>query len=299
MNESEQVLWQRYIDEDNGESLVELFEIQRPKLMILAQQITGNAADAEDAIQQAIEQLIQRRPQSEVASFQPWLIGVVLNQARMIVRRESRIHRRQQIKEEQRIQSMPSDPSAALEQKETVEIIQSIIGELPQRYREPMVLHHMEGMNFKNIASALDRKEETVKKQSQRGMAMMRKMMNGRGLSVSMVVLVGFLQDIYAAEDEVVFSYQESASPVQLPSLLNTKNIMSAVVAAALLLLAANILFSESKEFIQPVFAQAPVVQEEVIVVEEPLKTALDWKRAAYKKVGTCPFGELKEVDIP
>ena len=45
---------------------------------------------------------------------------------------------------------------------------------LPERYRMPIVLRHVDGLSYAEIAAALDRPEGTVKAQVHRGLAMLR-----------------------------------------------------------------------------------------------------------------------------
>ncbi len=302
----ERVLWQRYINEADADALVELFEKNNSRLHAIAMQVTGNAADAEDAVQQSIEQLLNRKPTSNVESVQPWLIGVVLNQARMIVRRETRIHKRQKQKEMD-VQQQSMDPSAYVEQQETVSLIQNIISELPQHYREPLVLHHIEGMNFSTIADALGRKEETVKKQSQRGIAMMRKLMHKRGISVAMVLLVSVLQRLGASEHDA-FMYSEIATPIELPPWWTTMNPALPTAAAALILMPFFFMSDATPEQ-DPVespaiMAMQEPVEEAVVEVAEPEKPVEEekvekkpWNKAKIKQVYTCPFGELEKME--
>ena len=46
--------------------------------------------------------------------------------------------------------------------------------DLPERYRLPVVLRHVDGLDYDDIAIALDRPQGTVKAQVHRGLALLR-----------------------------------------------------------------------------------------------------------------------------
>lgn len=53
-------------------------------------------------------------------------------------------------------------------------VIDSSLQELPQKYKETLTLHYLQGMQFKEAAEVLGSTEEAVKKQARRGLKKIR-----------------------------------------------------------------------------------------------------------------------------
>ena len=295
----DRALWQRYVSGGDDEALIELFDRKQSILQKLAIQVTGNGADADDAIQAALAHLLEREPQAAVQSVQPWLIGVVLNQARSIVRREIRLRNRHQRSQES-MEDTYQAPDQELEQQETYDVLNAALSELPENYREPLVLHYIEGMKFKDIADILGRKEETVKKQSQRAVKMMRKKMGQRGLSLTTLALIAMFEQLYAEENSY-FTYAElGTAAVPLPLWAERVVVVSGSLVAATILcvlllnqdaVPAQIQAGNSVDIVSvdPPPDIVPVAKQ-----LEPLEKKKPWQQAKYNKVGTCPFGKLE-----
>ena len=294
---ADRALWQRYISGGDEQALIDLFQRKHGVLHRLAVQVTGNAADADDAIQAALAHLIEHEPQHAVQSVQPWLMGVVLNQARSIVRREVRLrnrHQRGQAVDEQEI----ATPDQMYEQQEMHELLNAALSELPEHYREPLVLHYMEGMKFKDIADVLERKEETVKKQSQRAIKMMRQKMTQRGMSLGALAFIALLEGVHAQEHDCAFTYTESGSAaVPLPAWFEP--FMVSVSAAAVLCVMYFLFMQQRAEpvSVQPIVAQVEQSEEITLIDQEPLAQVKPkpWQQAQFKHVMACPFGLLEQ----
>jgi RNA polymerase sigma factor (sigma-70 family) len=65
-------------------------------------------------------------------------------------------------------------PHGSLERREAAETWAARLLALPERYRAPLVLRHVDGLSYDEIAEALDRPAGTVKAQVHRGIAMLR-----------------------------------------------------------------------------------------------------------------------------
>ena len=65
-------------------------------------------------------------------------------------------------------------PHDRLARREATEAWAARLLALPERYRAPIVLHHVDGLGYDEIAVALGRPEGTVKTQVHRGLALLR-----------------------------------------------------------------------------------------------------------------------------
>lgn len=70
------------------------------------------------------------------------------------------------------------NPDTDISRKEIKEEMDSILGELDSKYREPLVLHYYEDMPYKDIADVLQVPVSTVGVRIQRGKAMLKKKIN-------------------------------------------------------------------------------------------------------------------------
>ena len=65
-------------------------------------------------------------------------------------------------------------PHGRLEQREIAETWATRLLALPERYRAPLVLRHVDGLSYDEIGVALERPAGTVKAQVHRGIALLR-----------------------------------------------------------------------------------------------------------------------------
>jgi RNA polymerase sigma-70 factor (ECF subfamily) len=70
--------------------LDEVFAAERPFLWGLAYRLTGNAADADDVVQEAFVRALARPPARTDLPWRPWLVRVALNLGRDLLRRRRR-----------------------------------------------------------------------------------------------------------------------------------------------------------------------------------------------------------------
>jgi RNA polymerase sigma-70 factor (ECF subfamily) len=68
-------------------------------------------------------------------------------------------------------------PAAVAERRAERERWASRLSALPMPYRAPIVLRHVDGMSYPEVAAALGRPEGTVKAQVHRGIALLRTML--------------------------------------------------------------------------------------------------------------------------
>ncbi len=163
------------------------YELIRPYergVFLSAVSILGNDADAEDAAQEAVlkayKYLARFRQESK---FSTWLIQIVINEARMKLRKDRR-HLYESVDEGQQTDEgdyIPTDfadwreiPSEALEQSELREALNKALQSLPEKYRAVLVLRDVQQMSIAEAAQALGISEENVKTRTSRARLQMR-----------------------------------------------------------------------------------------------------------------------------
>ena len=183
-NVSSQELLTRAIDGD-ADAVSVLLEHYRNYLSLLARlQIDKTLwpkADPSDLVQetclQAYRDFHQFRGHSE-AEFQGWLRAILANNGAKLIRRfkgtKARdIHLERRIQDQldqssasigQVFTSTEPSPSSLVVQQEAVATLANGLAELPEDYREAMILYHLDGLKIREVAEQMGRSIDSVKK---------------------------------------------------------------------------------------------------------------------------------------
>ena len=146
----------------------QLVDTYQHRIFGFALNLCGNPADAEEIAQEAFLRAHkaltgwdeERRQELQASA---WLHRIALN----VFRNRLRAHR-----DTVPLESV-SEPSRN-GYAETSEL-RALVTALPRRYREAVVLHHVQGFPYNEIANLLGRPEGTVKSDVHRGLALLRK----------------------------------------------------------------------------------------------------------------------------
>lgn len=117
----------------------------------VASSLLRRESDRQDAVQQCILRAWERRRQlRDETKFRPWLMRILVNCCHSLLRRT---------RGEVLMEGLPPDlpaPARNLELRMTIE-------ELPAKYKAPLVMHYLLGMEVREIAYATQTTEGTVK----------------------------------------------------------------------------------------------------------------------------------------
>lgn len=162
---------------DLDRSFPEIVNGYQDRLYRFGLRLTGNPQDAEEIAQEAFVRaykwLRNHCPLNEDFRLQPWLYRVTLNVFRNRARRPSP----STLELEHASALAEADgkaPYLLAEQQETRAELASVLARLPLRYREAVVLRHIEELSYAEIGSVLSRPEGSVKSDVHRGLGMLR-----------------------------------------------------------------------------------------------------------------------------
>jgi RNA polymerase sigma-70 factor (ECF subfamily) len=162
----------------------------RPSFYRIAFRRLGNAADAEDAVQDALlsayKHLSQFRGQARIST---WLAAIVINSARMQLRRRSR--QPQVLLDEQnpeqeshalcdRLPDPGPTPEEACRGAELADHIHRLVRQLSPTLRRAFQLRELDGLTIRETANVLGVAEGTVKAQLARARTKLRLFMRKR-----------------------------------------------------------------------------------------------------------------------
>ena len=161
--------------------LEELVLAYQHRLYAFALRLTGSPPDAEEIAQDAFVRAyraLQTYPADRVRSLalRPWLYQITLNVARN--RGRGRRLRLVPLDGEgetaAEIASPDERPAAAVERLEQGDELAALVAALPARYRAAVVLRHVEGLSYRELATVLDQPIGTVKANTHRGIKLLR-----------------------------------------------------------------------------------------------------------------------------
>lgn len=137
----------------------------------LAYSFMGQEADAMDAISQmTIVVLEKHQTLREQAAFPAWSKKILANICR------------DKLKEKKRTQPLELPIELAYEDARAVEddlVVRKALGQLPEKYKEVLVMRYFLGYNYQDIAQSLGLPDGTVKSRINRGMAALKEILKG------------------------------------------------------------------------------------------------------------------------
>ncbi len=156
---------------------------RQDRLYSIALQMLGDPAEAEDAAQDALIRAYRALGSWDAERIgalrlDAWLATIVVNVARTRGRLRARSAGHDSLTFVDQLDhptATPTEtPHGRLDRHEAIDAWAGRLLALPERYRAPIVLRHVDGLGYDQIALALDRPEGTVKAQVHRGLALLR-----------------------------------------------------------------------------------------------------------------------------
>ena len=133
---------------------------QRPAYAV-ALSVTGRHEDAEDAAQESFLVALERLDECRSPErFGGWLMTIVRNRSKNLIRRES-LRETDQVPLGARSR-MPA-PDRVAEMSELRRVLEAALGQLPEVQRQVVLLHDLEGWKHREIAERLDLPSGTVR----------------------------------------------------------------------------------------------------------------------------------------
>ena len=161
--------------EGDREAHYRLYKLYSKAMYNVGFRITGNDADAEDALQEAfISAFHNLHLYRADAAFGAWLKRIVVNKAINVVKK-----RRHELipEDDQWDVAQPEDPTPYREEL-TVDKVRQAVDRLPDGYRAVLSLYLLEGYDHEEIAGILGITESTSKSQLNRAKTKLKEILN-------------------------------------------------------------------------------------------------------------------------
>lgn len=232
MDESLDLLFERYRRTGDPDLLAQVFDWTAPRLLRAAVHLTGDAASAEDLVQTTFVTAIERASTWDARrSLEGWLTGILGNKARETRKRESR-----EIDVDRLARREAERPDDEAGERETSAALVQAIDELPEPYRQPLLLRLRHGLGPAEIAHVLGESPGAIRVRLHRGIEKLRKLLPA-GIVASALFVARPARGL-AAVREVVIAHAGS-----IPVALGAGSIVGGVLAVKKLLLAGVVLF--------------------------------------------------------
>lgn len=159
------------------EALEQIFNTYRHQVFSLTYRMTGSASDAEDLTQEVFLQVMRKIGSFEGrSSFSTWLYRVTVNRSRDYLRGRKR---HPELLSQDGEQAEPRDdlfpvavapsPEGQAMASAARRLVQEALCDLPISLRAPLVLHELEGLEYREVARMLRLPVGTVKSRIFRG----------------------------------------------------------------------------------------------------------------------------------
>ena len=261
-NETTSELFVRYRDHADLRALAEVFERTGRELLRVAGALAPEASAAEDLLQATFLKAIESSQRFDASRrVEPWLVGILANEARNLRRRE-----RRGPAELAHEPAVDADPLHSAAGSEVARLVDDALTRLPAHYREVLVPHLRGGRSGNEIARELGRSPGTVRMQLSRALGRLRAALPP---SFATGALVAWLSPRSAARARVRRSVLERAAlragavsrPSTSPWLLGGITMSAKIALVPLVLLAAVAawkLAPETPDPARPTIAAAP-----------------------------------------
>ena len=158
----------------------------------LALRVVADRADAEEVAQDTFARAywaLASYPSERVAAMRlrPWLARITLNLARNRLRRRPPPARPLEDGDGQPLAvaaPAAAEPAAVAERGQDRELLVELLAALPRGWREAVVLRHVEGLPYAEVAEVLGRPVGTVKAHAHRGVRQLRDHLEARAEGV-------------------------------------------------------------------------------------------------------------------
>lgn len=161
----------------DGAAFEDIYHRLRAPLGRYLQSLTLDAAQAEDLLQETFLQMHRSRHTYLGPRVKPWAFGIARH-VFLMARRSLTRRRRHEVDE---MDGLPEIEVAGTPWQSFPERdgLRRSLARLPVSRREPLLLHHVWGFSFREIAGMLGLREVTAKVRSHRGLADLRQMLGG------------------------------------------------------------------------------------------------------------------------
>ncbi|MEM7199244.1 MAG: sigma-70 family RNA polymerase sigma factor [Planctomycetota bacterium] len=163
-------LFARFQRRRDPRAIAAVYDRIAPELLLIAAHLGHRETEAEDLVQATFLEAMEHADRYDAGRpFMPWIIGILIHQAKREQRR-----RRRRLDPQRLAEQHWTDPADAAERAEIAENVAAQLGGLPPNYRQVLTLRWVHGLSAVEIAHTLGCPPETVRTRLKRGADILR-----------------------------------------------------------------------------------------------------------------------------
>lgn len=197
-------LFRQFVEQGSQEAISRFFQNQSDLFYRVALKYTRNTADAEDVIQSAFITIIDKASQyngiktDEEKLLRSWCLSIVVQCALMKIRSESSRRNREYKYSNANLKTFDEEKNMEnqLENQAVHQKVQNAIVQLPEKYRIPIHLKYIEGLEFDDIAGILKLNANTLRSLIKRGLEKLSLQLKDEKVTLSSAGLIGLIQGL-------------------------------------------------------------------------------------------------------
>jgi RNA polymerase sigma factor (sigma-70 family) len=161
------------------DALVAVYERYHQRLYRYCFSIVGNAADAEDALQNTMVKALRALPGEErQIQLKPWLYRIAHNESIELLRR-----RQEEVEVDPELVASAADPAETAARRQRLRSLFHDLAQLPERQRGALVMRELGGLEFDQIAEAFETSAAVARQTVYEARIGLRQMEAGREMS--------------------------------------------------------------------------------------------------------------------
>jgi RNA polymerase sigma factor (sigma-70 family) len=184
-------LLERFLAQRTEAAFAVLVQRHGPMVLGVCQRVLGDSHGAEDAFQATFLVLVRRAASVRSGSLGSWLHAVALRVA-MKARAQTPARRH---RERQATQMPEVEPLDHLAWHELRAVLDEEIGNLPDKYRRPLVLCYLDGMTYEQAARELAWPKSSLANRLAKARELLRRQLTRRGIALSAAALATALAE--------------------------------------------------------------------------------------------------------
>ncbi len=162
------------------EVLVERYQRQ---IFSLAYRLHGDYDEAKDLAQEAFIRIYQELPNFDTERrFFPWMYRVAQNACINSLRKLPKESLTDDGQPEYDKRQLGEDPAQSYVNREYAQELALLLQEMPENYRQPILLKYIEGLSYQEISEKLDLSISTIESRLFRGRKFLRKLLEKTNL---------------------------------------------------------------------------------------------------------------------
>ncbi len=176
----------RVAADDDGAAFEELVRRHGPMVLDVCKRSLGDIESAEDAMQATFFVLWKKaRSLRKRTCIAGWLHLV----ARNVCRNAGRSRQLRRLREREAAELKHSRDAAADQPHALLDVLDEELGRLPEKYRVPIILFHLEGRSLEEAASVLDANQSTLATRLSRARKLLCQRLARQGIPCSVAIL--------------------------------------------------------------------------------------------------------------